>query len=105
MDFEIITKIFAIGKYFALTPAGTTNVSPNTFPEALRRFRIFCVYRRHRNKFLQQKFVVPESANNAIGTASTTNSRSFRPQLLQYNRRWFVQTTQMDCLNKKLEKY
>jgi hypothetical protein len=43
MDFEIITKIFAIGKYLALTPAGTTNVSPTLFQKLYVVF-VFSVY-------------------------------------------------------------
>jgi hypothetical protein len=43
MDFEIITKIFAIGKYLALTPPGTTNVSPTLF-QKLYVVLVFSVY-------------------------------------------------------------
>jgi hypothetical protein len=43
MDFEIITKIFAIGKYLALTPAGTTNVSPTLFQKLYVVF-VFSLY-------------------------------------------------------------
>jgi hypothetical protein len=43
MDIEIITKIFAIGKYLALTPAGITNVSPTLFQKLYVVF-VFSAY-------------------------------------------------------------